>query len=364
MESQWKEKWTEDIDYLRGNLIEKHKNLFFNISRIEFEEKVKYLKSIMNELDYNEMKVEMSRVVAFVGDAHTAIAVPANKYLPIKFYWFEDGVYIIGATEKYKGLICQRVIAIEGLEIEKVIKELSEIVSFENQYFFKAQSMKYMQVADILYGLLIADSMDSIRIKTEGGDFEIETIGSNKLIYFKNKLPVYARRANENLWYEYLESTNELYIKYNYCREDGNVKLSEKISTIISFIKENPISKVTLDLRNNLGGDSTLIEPLLNYIKSNDRINAKEKLIVVIGRETFSSGLLNAYEFKFETNATIIGEPSGGKPNCYGEILRFTLPNSKFIVSYSTKYYKLIEDDSTMALYPDKIIYESVKDFY
>ncbi|MGL4875791.1 MAG: peptidase S41, partial [Clostridium sp.] len=72
---------------------------------------------------------------------------------------------------------------------------------------------------------------------------------------------------------------------------------------------------------------------------------------------------LNAYEFKFFTNAEILGEPSGGKPNCYGEILKFTLPNSKFTISYSTKYYKLIEDDNILALYPDKNIYESINDY-
>jgi len=59
----------------------------------------------------------------------------------------------------------------------------------------------------------------------------------------------------------------------------------------------------------------------------------------------------------------LIGEPTGGKPNCYGEILRFNLPNSKFNVSYSTRYYKVIEDDSVDALYPDKIVEETIDDF-
>ena len=100
------------------------------------------------------------------------------------------------------------------------------------------------------------------------------------------------------------------------------------------------------------------------FEKINDKINRKENLKVIIGRETFSSALLNAYEFKFDTNAEIIGEPSGGKPNCYGEILKFTLPNSRFIVSYSTRYYKLIEDDTILALYPDINIQESISDYY
>ena len=140
--------------------------------------------------------------------------------------------------------------------------------------------------------------------------------------------------------------------------------MNEKINETIDFINYNNIAKVTIDLRNNLGGDSTLIQPLINFINGNDKINRKENLKVIIGRETFSSALLNAYEFKFDTNAEIIGEPSGGKPNCYGEILKFTLPNSRFIVNYSTRYYKLIEDDTILALYPDINIQESISDYY
>ena len=46
-----------------------------------------------------------------------------------------------------------------------------------------------------------------------------------------------------------------------------------------------------------------------------------------------------------------------------GEILRLNLPNSKFNVSYSTQYYKLIEDDNMDALYPDEIVEETIDDF-
>jgi len=240
----------------------------------------------------------------------------------IEFYWFEDGIYIIRTSEAYKNLLFKKVIAIEDVSMDKILHELSEIISFENEYFFKAQSMKYMQVAEVLYGLLISDSMDNIKITTEHNTVKVKTVNISELRYSDSQLPLYARRSNENLWYEYLEDKEELYIKYNYCREDGNIKISTKIVEIIDFIEKNSTYKVTIDLRNNLGGDS-----------------------------------------RFETNCVIWGEPSGGKPNCYGEILRFVLPNSKFSVSYSTRYYKLIDDDSTMSLYPDKTLHEKIEDY-
>ncbi|MEG0297251.1 MAG: peptidase S41 [Clostridium sp.] len=364
MSNTWEEKWIEDINYLRDTLIKNHKNLFFNISKDEFEEKIKNLKSMINELDYEEMKVEISRVIASIKDAHTAIAIPAKRYLPFKLYWFNDGIYIINTTAVYKKILYKKVTAIDGIPINEVIDDMSQIISYENDFLFKAQCVKYMQVAEVLYGLLIIDSMESLKVRVEDKDIEINTVSFNELQYIVNdKLPIYAKKSDENLWYEYIEKEQDLYIKYNSCREYGEILIKDKIIDITKFIENNKIHKVIVDLRNNMGGDSTLLEPLIDYIKKHKVINTKGNLKVVIGRETFSSALLNAYKFKFETNATIIGEPSGGKPNCYGEILRFNLPNSKFNISYSTRYYKIIEDDSVMALYPDELMEESIEDF-
>lgn len=367
MSKTWEEKWIEDIDYLVENLIAKHKNLFFNIKEKEFYNMVMNLKLMVNDLDYEEMKVELSRVVSAVKDAHTSVTFPVNKFLPFKFYYFNDGIYIVETTFEYEELLYKKVVAINKIPIEEVIEELSQIISYENEHFLKAQLIKYLQAADVLYGLLISDDINEITVTISNGaeekDIKVATVKSKDLNYVRNRnIPLYLKRSDENYWFEFLKDEKELYIKYNSCRECGEEILKDKIDRTIKFIEENEINKLTIDLRHNLGGDSTLIQPLIEFIKNHDIINKKNNLKVIIGRETFSSGLLNAYQFKSETNAILIGEPSGGKPNCYGEVLRFTLPNSGFVVSYSTEYYRLIDDDNIMALCPDEIIDESILD--
>ena len=219
--------------------------------------------------------------------------------------------------------------------------------------------MKFLQIAEVLYGMLITDAMDKVKITTEEETYEVLTCSLQELVYTNNKLPIFWQRPLENLWFAFLEE-EELYIKYNSCREQPGESIGEKLEKIIRFIEEKQPSKVTVDLRNNLGGDSTLLKPLIEYLKADENLNNRDRLKVIIGRETFSSALLNAYEFKNLTNAKIVGEPSGGKPNCYGEILKIKLPNSCFEVTYSTRYYKLIEDDSVMALYPEETILNSI----
>src|SRR4029450_7422938 len=68
-------------------------------------------------------------------------------------------------------------------------------------------------------------------------------------------------------------------------------------------------------------------------------------VIVLIGRGTFSSAQLNAAKLKSDANATLIGEPTGQKPNAYGEVRSFTLPHSQIPVNYSTKHFQTESGD-------------------
>jgi hypothetical protein len=77
---------------------------------------------------------------------------------------------------------------------------------------------------------------------------------------------------------------------------------------------------------------------------------------VLIGPRTFSSAVLNAIQFRQRTAAILVGEPTGGEPNHYGEVKSFTLPNSGLSVYYSTRRFVYIEGDASSALEPDRVV--------
>ncbi|GAB6170155.1 S41 family peptidase [Clostridium carnis] len=368
MKNIWEEKWIEDLEELKEKLTREHKNLFFNISKKDWENKIEDLKKIINLLDYNDMKVELSKIVASIKDAHTSITFPIKYIIPLEFFYFKEGIYIINTTEEYKSILYKKIISINDIKIDEVIREVEKVISYENKYFLKCQLVKYIQSVEVLYGLCIIDDINSISLEVEDSNNFIEKItiypkAYNDIKYVsKDNIHIYEENSSLNYWFKVLED-NEIYIKYNSCREDNIDTIYNKIKETIKIIKLNNIQRVVIDFRNNSGGDSTLIEPLLEYIKENKIINKKGNLFIVIGRETFSSALLNVYEFKNKTNAILVGEPTGGKPNCYGEVKRFVLKNSGFNVSYSTKYYKLIEDDNLDSLYPDIELSNSIIDY-
>lgn len=91
-------------------------------------------------------------------------------------------------------------------------------------------------------------------------------------------------------------------------------------------------------------------------------IGYPDKLFVIIGRETFSSAIIEAARFDEETNATLVGEMTSGKPNHYGSVRNFKLPNSKISIRYSTKHINIFKNQGN-SLMPDVLKEVSIDDY-
>lgn len=125
----------------------------------------------------------------------------------------------------------------------------------------------------------------------------------------------------------------------------------------------NKVERVIVDLRFNSGGDSGVIDPLIDGLKSRPWLSTRGRLYVLTGSGTYSSGMMAAVEFRDSLHALLVGEPSGSPPNEYGEIKDFILPNSKIDVQYTTRYFRLLADSNPQTLEPDLTVHRSLADF-
>jgi hypothetical protein len=71
---------------------------------------------------------------------------------------------------------------------------------------------------------------------------------------------------------------------------------------------------------------------LIQAVKERPAINAKGHLFVIVGRRTFSAK--NAVDFRKDTNAILVGEPIGERPNSATGKRRDDAPHSRLVVSY------------------------------
>jgi hypothetical protein len=360
-------KWMEHLDFLSEELPKRHKNLYFNRNKTDFLEGIRSLKQAVPRLESHEIKVQIAAIIASVGDAHTSVNIPVYYLCPLEFYWFSDGIYCINTSIADEVLLYKKITHIDGMEIEKVIETLSTIISHENQSYLKSLLPKYLPGIELLYGLKIAHNLDGLTVtfKNEKGDLEdwfvnsypfheyMEQLHTNRISISEDQLPLYRKKSGQNYWMEYIEKSKILYFNYNSCREMASESVRDFGKRLMHCLETCAAEKLVLDMRNNTGGNSTLLDAFIEDIAKCDKINQTGQFFVILGRGTFSSALLNVYSLRNSTNAILVGEPSGGKPNCYGEVQRFTLKHSGLTVSYSTKYYKLIEDDSILSLFPD-----------
>jgi hypothetical protein len=168
------------------------------------------------------------------------------------------------------------------------------------------------------------------------------------------KKPLYRRKPDEPLWYRYLPNAQTLYLNFSgYPRKRAFGKFSQEL---FDFIDRHPIKRVIVDMRQNGGGDfSRGREFIISGFKQRPAITRRGQVFVIIGRQTYSAGMVNASDFRSEMNAILVGEPTGQRPNSYSENRAFSLPNAHLSVSYSTQYYKVQEKD-TPGIIPDKRI--------
>jgi len=366
MTNNWLANWKEDLDQLAFELPRRHKNLFFACEQKNFEQQIEELKSGLEQYDNFMIAVNIAKIIASVKDAHTALMLPAMRFIPFEFYWFEEGIYIVGATAGYADFLLSKVTHINGMAIHDVMQRVAEIVPRENTSFLKAQLPKYLSSAEALYGLKIIDDFNKVELTAEGADGRSRKVMTDTCPSFGfhrsmtgpdipagSCVPLFRQNKDQSFWSHFLEADSTMYFNYNSCKDRKDISVREFGSDLMEFIIQNNVQKLIIDMRNNLGGDSRLLESFIEKLSENRKLNTRGGIFVVLGRDTFSSALLNAYALKNKTAAIFVGEATGGKPNCYGEVEYLRLRNSGLKIRFSTVYYKVIEDDRQLSFFPE-----------
>lgn len=377
MKKKVDQKWLEVLDFLQYELPKRHKNLYFQTSEANYLAQIHSLRNELNRLERPVINSEIAKIVASVGDAHTSIDIPVYYLCPLEFYWFKDGIYAINTTKSDEVLRYKKITHIDGMDIGTVIAKMSTMISHENNSYLKAMLPKYLPAIEFLYGLQIARTINGLTITYESvsgnvGEWFVpsypfseyqEQLNENRVAFPVDNLPLFRRDPDRHYWMEYLKKPRTLYFKYNICKEMAEESVQAFGERLLDVIREDAPEKLVIDMRNNTGGNSTLLDPFIDALAKCDQINQQGRLFVIIGRDTFSSALLNVFSLKNKTHALLVGEPTGGKPNCYGEVLRVKLEQSGLRISYSTKYYHLIEDDHMLSLSPDMQQEYSIQDY-
>lgn len=333
-----KEEWIEDLNYFVEKLETLHPNPYKNFNKEDFYKKIEELKNKSDNLNSDNMFRSISFLVALLKDAHTSLTLTTNYYeIPTKFKLIENKVYIVNTNELDKEALFKEVIFINNTPIDMFIKNLEQYISYETDAFKNNQLGKLLSNPSLLKRLGLIDIDTYNIIYNNDGK-------SNYIQYSYNELLDSGFNQEEKFYdFKYIEEQKALYIKYRSCKEDKNYKIADFIKDIDESMNLG-VDKIIVDIRQNMGGDSKVIKPLIKKLEEYKEEN--REIFCLIDDGTFSSGRHALFDLK-NIGAILIGSESGGsKGEVFGEVIPFTLPNSKVKVKCSTKIYKGLEDDT------------------
>jgi hypothetical protein len=374
--------WREDLDFFAKELPAKHKEFYTLIPKNKFDHAVADLDREVPQLSDVEIILRLTRLVASVGVAHTSVQPPSGtenhafQVYPLQMQWFSDGLALLAAEPKYREAVGARVVRIGSMKPEQVEAALAPYISSENSGHLHICSEKFMRRVELMQHEKIADAAGHLQVtcaKSDGNEITLDIAppapgeASPYLLTaaraFQIPTPFCHKQPKAYYWYEYLPDTRTLYIQYSRCLDEPGNPFADFVKKLFAFADSQTIDRVIIDLRFNGGGSSPLAKPLFEGLKSRPPLTAKGHLYTLIGRHTFSSAMFAAVELHNDLHAVLVGEPTGNKPNHYGQMETFELPNSKLKVSYSTKHFHMIRNADPSTLKPDIPVPCSLEDY-
>src|SRR3989442_661167 len=172
--------WRKDLEFLRDEIPKRHKNVLHFISELQFENEIDTLEARLAQVSRSEVILDVARIVASIGDGHTQMFLNADEkvgfhQLPVRFYWFREGIYVIAAEEQNRWAIGKRVSKIGNVAIMEAITRVAPVVSRDNEMTIRDVLPNDLCLAEVLYYLNLSNDGSAAA-------FEIDVDGETRIL--------------------------------------------------------------------------------------------------------------------------------------------------------------------------------------
>lgn len=359
--------WDYEIDLLARELAGLHPDLFFERDSLWYYDAMKEVASDTPGKSLFQVAVRLQQVLASMGDPQTLInyhfLVEKSRILPLECYWFEDGIYFLESEKAYEALLGKRLVAINQVPIDVVVDSLSTLLVAENQMVLKNQLPRMITWFQLLEYFGFAGGQElSIQAEAPSGERVNQLIHlpvelGEMVSVHPSTLPLGWQDQKSFFRASYLQEEKLYYIQYNRCwsreaEEDYGSGASalfmpsfkEFEKQVYPELRKEEIRKLVFDLRFNKGGHAAQGTEFIRKICKSLPKDQVE-IYVLVGRATNAEAIINAVDLMHTAHVIVVGEETSGRPNHFGEVKRFVLPESRLIVSYPTRFFSLMDAD-------------------
>lgn len=351
--------WRADLAHLSSEMLRLHFNLYGDMSQSKFQKQVNDIDARIPFLSDEGIVFEFMKLVGKLRSGHNLI-IPTNgakgsfSRLPIEFYWFSDGLFVVDANEGFESFIGSQILSIGGIPIRQVLNGVGVLNARDNEMQSLWLSPYYISMPEVLEGLGVIDDVAAVPLRildANGVEQNITLSGTKWAFHDFPKLPKhksgnppkYLKKRDQLFWMEALPDHNAIFVQFNWVNERSDNRLADFSRKLIDLTNESGLDNLIVDIRHNSGGNGAILPSLVRAVIYFEVANPDGKLFVITGRGTYSAAHNFLTDISRLTNAVIVGEPSGSRPNAISEAGWFKLPHSGLLGLVSSQLHQYSE---------------------
>ncbi len=386
----------QDLAYLKSTLLEMDRSFTPERAAL-FNRQIDALSRSAGKLDTAALEMGIAKGVALADNGHTNVLGAARgltlNAIPLRFYWFSDGLRIVKADPAHAMLLGAKVLTIAG-------RAPSDLVSLFKPYVGGSSSLRrelsiyLMESPQAMQAIGLQASLSASNLAVQLPDGrtsqlivvadptpaagsqprrspQTDIFDARELIWPRRdlspvslptaapypeptgdgrrwthvldgrKVPFTLQHPNLFYWATYLERGAVLFVQLNAVMDQpGREPLKEFLARTLEDAKARKPRFAIVDLRSDPGGSYPVTAAFTRDLPA--LIPQNGKVFILTSANTFSAGLITAARLKFFAGhrGEIVGEPMGDRPQFWAEAAtRIVLPNSRLRIGYATGYH-------------------------
>lgn len=361
-----------DLDFVLKNLKHIHIGMYKKNSEIyknvltAYEKASDYIQQ-KRELTVLELCQQIESMLSVIGDGHTYAHL---NYSTSQHYYKKVQSHNINGDNFY---------GINGKSYEDLLKEKKALYSYEKEsWALKDMANHSITLEGLEYMNIDYSNGVTYLFETADGTLFEEQAQSSDFLTYDEYMKYNGNTNNTNssqppfCYYSINEEKSLALLTLTSCR--NNQEYKDTINKMFTEIKEKGIKNLGIDVRNNGGGNSLVINSLFKYLnistfkesgskkrwgplivdsaiptKKNKQIKDlvfDGNVYILSSNSSFSSAMMFVQFIKDNGVGKVIGEAPGNDPNGFGEVVHFDVPNSHLFVQISRKKFKRINQDT------------------
>lgn len=233
------EGWRTDLAFFAREVKRRAYAPFRRISEPEFDAAVARLIEDVPGLSDCQILVGMMRLLRPLGDGH-AVVLPAESdeeaqvYLPLKFYRFDEGLFVIAAAESCREIVGAQVLSIDGHPAGEVLAAVEPLISRDNDQQVMLLEPELLRWTPLLHALGLIRDPGQVTLTVRLADQKTRSLvvasvaGPHRILTPPRPeqmvslpdtvgvpVPLYLRDTDTPYWFEYLPEDAVVYFQFN-----------------------------------------------------------------------------------------------------------------------------------------------------